>query len=117
MKHELQVASEWWALQHQQELGTHTTHLLIAELEKAIYQKIKNHWYENEKYRGSGYRAILCDEYQTDDVLLSSLKSLGLTELIPKFKKATMFINPGEVIVKFGSYERLELYRKEVRCL
>ena len=116
MKNEVQIASQWWASQQENILGVEQTQQLQQELEKALFQKLQNHWYENEKYRGSGYRAVSCDEYRTDEVLKSCSRSLGIDKNV-KFKQATMFINPGEVIVKIGNYERIELYRNELGCV
>eukprot|EP01080_Neovahlkampfia_damariscottae_P009071 gene9071-1166_t len=116
MKHEVQVASSWWAKQQENTLGKQQALKLQQVIEKALFDKIQNHWYENEKYRGSGYRAVSCDEYKTDDLLTSCSRTLGVDKFVKWNKNTTMFINPGEVIVKIGNYERIELYRNQDIC-
>ncbi|KAL0490984.1 BTG family protein [Acrasis kona] len=99
MRNEIRAAAAWWGKQIEKKINSEVQYSLENELEV----KLLGHWYEDEPVRGSGYRAILVDELQTDDLLLRVARTCN----IPKkdFEDAmprpvVMFIDPSRVCVK-----------------
>lgn len=105
MKSEIEAACEWWTQQVQNHLSKQQKENFKQSLQEELCNKVKNHWYEQEPLRGSGYRSILVDDIQTDTVLtkacisaLGQVKAKNLLLVLPR--NVVMFVNPGRVSLK-----------------
>lgn len=103
MKSEIQAAAHWWGRQIEGKITQQQGQNFVELLERELELRMSGHWYEEEPSRGSGYRAVLVDEVQTDELLLRVAKTCGISKTT--FENAlprpvVMFIDPSRVCVK-----------------
>ena len=115
MKNEIDAATLWWV--SQVTARPDQSHTFKQSLCSALYERYNGHWYESEPFRGQGYRCIsyLPEENKIDDVLLDSAKKAGLdlTSLLQGLEGGvTMWVDPGDVEVKFISSRRHKILYK-----
>jgi hypothetical protein len=104
MKKEIDLAVNWivekgfTTFKEEKERANIFKRILFEELMK----KYDNHWYEDNREKGSGYRALICDEYQIDCIILKALKLSNINPNLVEFDNFVLFVNPGEVKCKIG---------------
>jgi protein Tob/BTG len=116
MKNEIDAATSWWMSQ----LSVSRTDQLLAfrqALWSSLHERYKDHWYEEEPCRGQGYRCIsyLPEEEKVDSLLIDSAKLAGLdfAHCVQALEGGvTMWVDPGDVEVKFMSSRRHKVVYK-----
>jgi hypothetical protein len=103
MKNEILAAATWWGKQIVDKVSDQQLTNFVDLLGRELELRIAGHWYEDEPIRGSGYRALLVDDVQTDEILLRVAKTCGISktlfeETLPR--PVVMFIDPQRVCVK-----------------
>jgi len=76
-----------------------------CQLAQLLARDFHKHWYVNEPHRGSAFRSIKCDGYGIDRKLLTVVHSVGISSETTTFPPTVvMWVNPGEVKVRFEKY-------------
>jgi hypothetical protein len=116
MKNEIDAASTWWVSQVTVARADQL-HAFRHALWTALHERFRGHWYESEPHRGQGFRCIsyLPEEEKVDDLLNDSATAAGLD--VAKCFQAleggvTMWVDPGDVEVKFLSTRRHKVLYK-----
>eukprot|EP01098_Paradermamoeba_levis_P003146 TRINITY_DN1467_c0_g1_i1.p1 TRINITY_DN1467_c0_g1~~TRINITY_DN1467_c0_g1_i1.p1 ORF type:complete len:122 (-),score=35.46 TRINITY_DN1467_c0_g1_i1:217-582(-) len=120
MKKEIEVASWWWA----QQIFDNVAHDQLVRFQKvlvtALETKFRGHWDEGFPLKGNGFRSLMVSPHSNriDDVLNKAAAEVGVKDLkqrLPPYQEIIMWVDPGEVIVKYGADKRLVLYKDTAR--
>jgi len=85
-----------------------------SQLAQLLAGKFHKHWYVNEPHRGSAFRSIKCDGYGIDKKLLAVVHSVGISSEATAFPPTVvMWVNPGEVKVRFEKMWQSKLIYKD----
>lgn len=77
-----------------------------AALARLLLEHYEGHWYPDDPSRGGGYRSLVCDQRQVDDLLERAGAEAGIANLRRYLRDEhhVMFVNPGAVRVRSLAY-------------
>jgi len=101
MLEEVTQGAKWWAGRLPNSVPASLSEEFVKQLIKLLTARYTNHWYPEDRRRGSGFRAVSYDQ-KIDAVILQAADNAGIKniERLLETSRYIMFINPGEVKVK-----------------
>eukprot|EP01126_Amoeba_proteus_P002655 TRINITY_DN10839_c0_g1_i1.p1 TRINITY_DN10839_c0_g1~~TRINITY_DN10839_c0_g1_i1.p1 ORF type:complete len:224 (-),score=31.44 TRINITY_DN10839_c0_g1_i1:395-1066(-) len=104
---EIQYACKWWRNQVYLQLPAEQSELFEPTLRILLYEKIRNHWYPSDPFRGQAYRCLSVGKcIPPDPTLIRVCETIGLQSsnilhYLPKYVDSVyMWIDPRCVVVR-----------------